>query len=245
MDEEDQIAADFAPGVHDVPEDVLTSTPDAPQPDSFDESQAYLHGQGSENQRRLSEVQAAQDKIHKWLTTFHGAEPTSAENLRQQVTSGKISSSDYFAMTGRIYAGGTGDVASRDARGNITGYTSPDGSGRALGGPSDTPGLDAFHAMNPDVPSNPGFSFMPDDPTPLPGSVAPPAGGGGLSGVPPSIFTRGVQPGMVPAGSTTRFDPNYFDPRPPGQYGKAGTAGSSRVFAAVTPGTGNEVTRQF
>lgn len=174
MTPDEQIAADFGAGDHSVipaPASILEGS-DAPLPDSFDETQAYLHGEGSENQQRLSEVQAAQDKLSKWLSTFHGPEPETVDNLRQQVDAGKLAGHDYFAMTGRIYAGGTGDTAQRDARGNITGYTSRDGSGTALGGPSTTPGLDAFHKMNPGAESNPGFSFMPEPATPMPRSVA-------------------------------------------------------------------------
>lgn len=173
MDEEDQIAADFAPGLHDVPESVLTYDPAKDEmPDTFDESQRFLHGGGSPEQEHLAALQASEDKIRNWVSMFHGPEPKNLPSLRSQVDGGKISGADYFATTGRIYAGGTGDRATRDQNGNITGYTSPDGSGSALGGPSGTPGLDAFHAMNPDVPSSPGFSFLPDSPTPLPGSVA-------------------------------------------------------------------------
>lgn len=207
MDEEDQIAADFAPGVHDVPEDVLTSYPDAPLPDSFDDSQAYLHGQGSDAQKRLSEVQAAQDKIQRWLTTFHGSEPKTSGNLRQQVASGKISGSDYFAMTGRIYAGGTGDTAIRDTQGRITGYASPGstsatpglddfhamqgtplGTNSSLSDASGTPGLDALHAMQ----GESRFSPLPASPTPLPGSVAARVGP--------------VSPGLAMAADTLRYD---------------------------------------
>lgn len=171
MDEEDQLAADLAPGAHDIPESVLSYNPGSAAGD-FDEMQAFDAGQGSEDQARLAAVQASEDKIRNWLSTFHGPEPQNLDSLRAQVGGGKISGADYFAATGRIYAGGTGDVVQRDANGNITGYTSPDGSGSALGGPSGTPGLDAFHAMNPDDPSSPGFSFLPDSPPPIPGSVA-------------------------------------------------------------------------
>lgn len=177
LTDEEQIAADLAPGPHDVPEEVLTYTPPEESND-FDTSQAFLHGEGSENQKHLAAIQrehaAAQARFEKLLSTWHGIEPENVGDLRKQVDRGEISGSDYYAMTGRIYAGGTGDTATRDARGNITGYTSRDGSGSALGGPSSTPGLDAFHEMNPDAPSSPGFSFIPDSSSPssLPGSVA-------------------------------------------------------------------------
>jgi hypothetical protein len=227
-----------------LPDDIagrLTYTPEA-EDDDFDESQKLLGSPGTEAQQHLAAVQAAQAKIKNWLSTFHGAEPEGGGRLRQQVDGGKISGADYYAMTGRIYSGGSGDTPTRDARGNITGYTAADGSGSPLGGPSDTPGLDAFHAMNPDASSSPGFSFMPDgsSPTPLPGSVAATVGGapGGVS------RTVAPAPGMVFAGSTARLT-NYVDPRPPGQYGKAGTAGSTRVFSPVTRGTANQVTSQF
>jgi hypothetical protein len=172
-DPDEDIDDSGAPGVDGLPDDIagrLTYTPDS-EDDDFDKSQQLLGSKGSETQQHLAAIQAARAKIDNWLSTFHGAEPKSVDNLRQQVAGGKISNADYYAMTGRVYSG---DSATRDARGNITGYTFPDGSGSVLGGPSGTPGLDAFHEMNPDVPSSPGFSFLPDSPTSvpaLPGSV--------------------------------------------------------------------------
>lgn len=122
---------------------------------------------------RLKEVHK---KIADWLTTYHGPEPESANTLRSQVQRGKISGSDYYAMTGRIYAGGgqagdglstgtmsTGGLDALDASQSQTrGDTAPSGGGDAFAG---------------------GLGH-----TSLPGSVAARVG-------PPS-------PGMVRAGST-------------------------------------------
>lgn len=170
MTREEQIAADFASSsdptsdfVKGLPDDIagrLTET----RP-KFDTTEDTVDD--DPYQQLLADNKAAQEKISKWLSTFHGAEPDKADTLRRQVDTGKISAHDYFAMTGRIYSGGTGDTAKRDARGNITGYASP--TGNALGGASETPGLDRFHAMNPDAKTGEAFAFK--SLTPLPASV--------------------------------------------------------------------------
>lgn len=153
----------------DLPEDIAGSLAET-RPKFFDTLEDIPEEDPNDPlNQQLAENKAAQEKINKWLSTFHGAEPESVSNLRRQVDTGKISAHDYFAMTGRIYSGGTGDTASRDARGNITGFTSPDGSGTALGGPSGTPGLDRFHALNPDAKTGEAFAFK--SLTPLPASV--------------------------------------------------------------------------
>ena len=219
MTDEEQIAADLAPGPHDIPESVLYSPPPTSYSgEDFNKSQAFLYGEGSEEQARLAAVQAAQDKIQRWLSTFHGAEPADLGRLRQQVAGGKMSGSDYYAMTGRIYAGGTGDTPTRDARGNITGYTAPDGSGSALGGPSATPGLDAFHEMNPGAPSSPGLSFSDDrSGPPLPGSVAAHVGA--------------PTPGMAMAADTLTFDTRLQTPTRQSVQG-AKSDGSTRSLSS-------------
>lgn len=80
----------------------------------------------------------------------------------------KIPGNTFLAGTGRINAGiGTGDIAQRDSSGSITGYKgrnrgsltpgldrltqmrSDTAAGKPLSGASDTPGLDAFHAVQP------------------------------------------------------------------------------------------------
>jgi hypothetical protein len=75
----------------------------------------------------------------------------------------------YFRTTGRIFAGGTGDIPQKDEQGRITGYASRNRSaggltpgldrlqqmkddskaGKPLASASGTPGLDALHAANP------------------------------------------------------------------------------------------------
>jgi len=212
MDEEDQIAADLAPGLHDVPESVLSSPADSYYPGAdFDRSQAFLHGEGTEEQAHLAAVQAAHDKIQRWLATFHGAEPMDAAKLQQQVANGKISAADYFAQTGRVYSGG--DVAQRGERGNITGYTSPDGSGTALGGGSATPGLDSLHAMQ----DGPGFSPVADSPLSMPPSV--------------SAHVGAPSPGLASAVDTLTYDTRLQAPTRASVQGPA-SSGNTRSLSA-------------
>lgn len=83
----------------------------------------------------------------------------------------KISGNAFLSGTGRINAGiGTGDIATRDDRGNVTGYRQRQrasltpgldnlkamqvdaAEGKPLAGASGTPGLDALHKANPDMP---------------------------------------------------------------------------------------------
>lgn len=222
MTEEDQITADWrsslpegSDAVANLPSSIADTMTYVPEEDEFDKSQRFLHGQGSEDQKRIAEVQAAQDRLSKLLSMYHGDEPKNAGGLRSQVDRGEISPSDYFAMTGRIYAGGTGDTAQRDARGNITGYTSPDGSGSALGGPSATPGLDAFHEMNPDAPSSPGFSFMPEPSMSVPHSVAAHVGAP-LPGLASAVDTLTLDTRLqAPTAQSIHGSPTRFaSPRP-------------------------------
>lgn len=211
MDEEDQIAADFAPGPHDVPESVLSSGADNYYPGAdFDNSQAFLHGEGTDEQAHLAAVQAAHDKIQNWLSTFHGAEPADTRSLQRQVASGKISSADYFAQTGRVYSGG--DVATRGDRGNITGYTSPDGSGTALGGGSGTPGLDNLHAMQ-----DTGFSPVADSPLSMPASV--------------SAHVGAPSPGLASAVDTLTYDTRLQTPTKQSIQGPK-SSGNTRSLSA-------------
>ena len=111
----------------------------------------------------------------------------------------RMGGNQFLASTGRIFAGGTGDIANRDEMGNITGYTARNrgsltpGLDRQkrmqmeakawmpLSTASGTPGLDAFHAMNPQLRTKPSMVTKP--------AIGPPVTGQDVSGFVNRLFT--------------------------------------------------------
>jgi hypothetical protein len=179
--------------------DSMTDSADTADSTSSDFEQQYLRDMESYRQAREALVERM----------YHGdQEPKKIESLRERAASGEISPSDYYAITGRIFSGGTGDTAIRDARGNITGYAPRGGGSTALGGPSDTAGLDRFHDMNPDAAirdynfTNAGNRAL-TPPSSVFGSAVSSAGAGG--NVPSSVFVPQSGLGIGTAAPSTSF----------------------------------------
>lgn len=81
-------------------------------------------------------------------------------NAQQTWSQPHVRGSELFQQKNRIFAGGTGDTAQRDTRGNITGYKARSGGSLtpgldAMKSGTNTPGLDAFHAMQKGVGGGP------------------------------------------------------------------------------------------
>lgn len=102
--------------------------------------------QSAKSRSALESLQKEQDR----LTKMFGGTADHPPTLRDQVKSGKISGTDYFRLTGRIWGGAPqakglpGGTPGLDA---LHAMNSP-GAG-PIGGASLTPGLDNFHKINP------------------------------------------------------------------------------------------------
>lgn len=189
----------------------------------------YLEQKLQEDQDRERAIQQQlQQGVDNIVDTWHGAN-SSVGSLRDQVSSGVISPSDFFSMTGRIYAG--------NARGSGTAMPGGDPLAGALETDphavrADTSGLDALDAFQAQTLGDTGGGGGGD---PFAGALengAQPASGG----------VSGPTPGHAMAGSFSfltsdpiKIPPNLWDSRPTfygGNQTGPGISSTDRATAA-------------
>lgn len=162
------------------------------------------------------------------LSTQYGkGNAQQAWEAAQEDSEQQISGNQFLKGTGRIDGGiGTGDKAARNASGSVTGYAPRRTGGGLVGGSSasGTPGLAAFHTMNPDAIKGNEFSFDLGKPPeiygpPAPKNLAKQIGGGLVRSnseswnLPNSDFAiagttaRALTPNMYGTGSATFATP--------------------------------------
>jgi hypothetical protein len=176
------------------PDQPFTLAPPSVVPDNpfgLEEDEAKKAGERSAASRAA--MDGLQKEIDRMTKMFHG--DSKPETIRDQVKSGKISPTDFFRLTGRIYAGAPQaktkdglDPSGNQFAGLDALHAMNDPNRAPLGANTPTPGLDAFHKANPG-PAQPPASVLPG-----PGQVTSPA-------IPKGVFD--------PAGPQQQYQSKY------------------------------------
>lgn len=141
-DDDMQSGVSFGPGVIDPPVDL------EPHPEQRDPSHDEVMAQAAQQAHEQEQNSPFQKFLEDWMNLYHGSEEqVNIDDLRDQVRNGKITPSQYYIQTGRVWAGAN---PTKEDQGRT----------KELSGPGihvDAPGLDQWHNMNPkatQAPSN-------------------------------------------------------------------------------------------